>query len=91
MPVIVGVILALIFIVAFSGWFFHLASGWNQFVLDDIYFKFNENLSEENIKKVFEPILKIDIYQVYLDNYFKDSLDPKVLKEIYEQKKYEFL
>ncbi|KKT37983.1 MAG: hypothetical protein UW62_C0030G0006 [Candidatus Collierbacteria bacterium GW2011_GWB1_44_35] len=40
MPVIVGVILALIFIVAFSGWFFHLASGWNQFVLDDIYFKY---------------------------------------------------
>lgn len=40
MPVIVGVILAVIFIVAFSGWFFHLASGLNALVLDDIYFKY---------------------------------------------------
>lgn len=40
MPVIVGVIVAAIFLIAFSGWFYHLASGWNEFVLDDVYFKY---------------------------------------------------
>ena len=40
MPVVVGVILAVMFLVAFSGGFYHLASGWNEFVIDDIYFKY---------------------------------------------------
>ena len=38
MPVVVGVILSIIFLVSFSGWFYHLASGVEQFVLDDYYF-----------------------------------------------------
>ena len=40
MPVAVGVIVALIFLIAFSGWFYHLTEGWRQFVLDDVYFKY---------------------------------------------------
>ena len=37
MPVIVGVILAVIFLVSFSGWFYNLVSGAKQLVLDDEY------------------------------------------------------
>lgn len=40
MPVIVGIILALIFLVAFSEWFYHMVSGWRELVLDDVYFKY---------------------------------------------------
>lgn len=40
MPVVVGVILAIIFLVAFSEWFYHLVEGWNELVIDDIYFKY---------------------------------------------------
>ena len=40
MPVAVGVIVAMIFLIAFSGWFYHLAMGWSEFVLDDVYFKY---------------------------------------------------
>lgn len=40
MPVIVGVIVALIFIVAFSEWFYNLVTGWKEFVLDDVYFRY---------------------------------------------------
>ena len=38
MPVIVGIIVAVIFLIAFSEWFLHLVSGWKEHVLDDIYF-----------------------------------------------------
>ncbi|HSV95069.1 MAG TPA: hypothetical protein VLH94_03810 [Spirochaetia bacterium] len=40
MPVVVGVVVALIFLIAFSEWFYHLVIGWNEFVLDDMYFKY---------------------------------------------------
>lgn len=40
MPVYVGVIVAVMFLIAFSGWFYHLAEGWREFVLDDVYFKY---------------------------------------------------
>lgn len=40
MPVIVGIILAIIFLVAFSEWFYHLVVGWKELVLDDVYFKY---------------------------------------------------
>jgi len=38
MPVVVGVVLALIFLVSFSGWFYNLVSGAKQLVLDDEFF-----------------------------------------------------
>ena len=38
MPVIVGVIVAVILLISFSGWFYHLVEGWNEIVLDDVYF-----------------------------------------------------
>jgi len=38
MPVIVGIVVAIIFLVAFSEWFYHLITGWKEFVLDDVYF-----------------------------------------------------
>ncbi len=37
-PVIVGIILALIFVVSFTGWFYNVISGAKQLVLDDEYF-----------------------------------------------------
>lgn len=40
MPVIVGIMLAIIFLVAFSEWFYHLVEGWGTIVIDDIYFKY---------------------------------------------------
>lgn len=40
MPVIVGIILAIIFLVAFSEWFYHLITGWKEIVIDDVYFKY---------------------------------------------------
>ncbi len=40
MPVIVGIILALIFLIAFSEWFYHLVQGWGEIVVDDVYFKY---------------------------------------------------
>lgn len=40
MPVVVGVIVAMIFLIAFSGWFFQIMSGWNEYVLDDVFFKY---------------------------------------------------
>lgn len=39
-PIVVGVIVAVIFLVAFSQWFYHLIIGWQDFVLDDVYFKY---------------------------------------------------
>jgi hypothetical protein len=40
MPVIVGVLVGIIFLVAFSEWFYHLVSGMKEYVLDDIYFRY---------------------------------------------------
>ena len=40
MPVIVGIVVAVIFLVAFSEWFYNLVSGWKEFVLDDIFFRY---------------------------------------------------
>ena len=40
MPVIVGVVVAIIFIVGFSEWFYHLVAGWGEYVLDDVYFRY---------------------------------------------------
>lgn len=39
-PVIVGVLLALMFLVAFSQWFVNLMMGMNEAVLDDKYFHY---------------------------------------------------
>ena len=38
MPVVIGIVMAVIFLIAFSGWFYHLVEGWREFVLDDIFF-----------------------------------------------------
>jgi hypothetical protein len=38
MPVAVGVIIALMFLVSFSSWFYNLVKGARQIVLDDEYF-----------------------------------------------------
>lgn len=40
MPIVVGIVVAIIFLVAFSQWFYHLIVGWENFVLDDVYFKY---------------------------------------------------
>lgn len=40
MPVIVGIIVAIIFLVAFSEWFYHLVGGWRELVIDDKYFNY---------------------------------------------------
>lgn len=40
MPVIVGIVVAVIFLIAFSEWFYHLIIGWKNYVLDDEYFKY---------------------------------------------------
>jgi len=40
MPVVVGIIVAIIFLIAFSEWFYHLVVGWGEFVLDDLYFRY---------------------------------------------------
>lgn len=38
MPVIIGVIIAAMFLITFTGWFVSLAAGLKEFVLDDVYF-----------------------------------------------------
>lgn len=38
MPVMVGLLLALMFLVSFSSWFYNLVSGTRQLVLDDEFF-----------------------------------------------------
>lgn len=40
MPVIVGIIVAIIFLVAFSEWFYHLVEGWKEIVIDDVYYSY---------------------------------------------------
>lgn len=40
MPVVVGVVVAIIFLVAFSEWFYHMVEGWGEIVIDDAYFKY---------------------------------------------------
>lgn len=37
MPVAVGVILAIILLVSFSGWFTQMFQGWREFIIDDTY------------------------------------------------------
>lgn len=38
MPVVVGLLLALMFVVSFSSWFYNLVSGAKRLVLDDEFF-----------------------------------------------------
>ena len=38
MPVIVGVILAIVFMIVFSEWFYHTFVGWKEVVIDDQLF-----------------------------------------------------
>ena len=40
MPIIVGVILALMALVTFSGWFYEYATGMRELVLDDRFFNY---------------------------------------------------
>jgi hypothetical protein len=40
MPIIVGIVVAIIFLVAFSEWFYHMVTGWKEVVLDDVYFRY---------------------------------------------------
>ena len=40
MPVIVGIVVAVIFLIAFSEWFYHMIVGWGDIVLDDVYFRY---------------------------------------------------
>ncbi len=40
MPVVVGVIIALMFLITFSGWFYEFASGLHELVLDDMFFSY---------------------------------------------------
>ena len=40
MPVIVGVIIAIMFLVTFSGWFYNYALGMQELVLDDKFFTY---------------------------------------------------
>ncbi len=38
MPVIVGIILVIIFLIVFSEWFYHNFVGWKEVILDDQFF-----------------------------------------------------
>ena len=40
MPVIVGVVVGIIFLVAFSEWFYHMVQGWSEIVIDDVYYRY---------------------------------------------------
>ncbi len=40
MPVIVGVILAIMFLTTFSSWFYNFAKGLNELVLDDVFYTY---------------------------------------------------
>lgn len=40
MPVAVGVLVAIIFLIAFSEWFYFTLSGWNQVIIDDRLYKY---------------------------------------------------
>lgn len=40
MPIIVGIILSIIFLIAFSEWAYHMVTGWGELVLDDVYFRY---------------------------------------------------
>lgn len=37
MPVIVGLLVAVMFLVAFSQWFYNIISGWREIIVDDLY------------------------------------------------------
>lgn len=40
MPVAVGVLVAIIFLIVFSEWFYHTFIGWKEVIIDDMMFKF---------------------------------------------------
>lgn len=40
MPVVVGVIIAIMALITFSGWFYELATGMHELVLDDQFFNY---------------------------------------------------
>ncbi len=40
MPIVVGVIVAIIFLISFSEWFYHMIEGWGDIVIDDVYYKY---------------------------------------------------
>lgn len=40
MPVVVGVLIAIMFLFTFSGWFYELATGMKELVLDDQFFSY---------------------------------------------------
>lgn len=40
MPVVVGIIVAIIFLIAFTEWAYHMFQGINELLVDDIYFKY---------------------------------------------------
>jgi len=40
MPVLVGVILVVMVLIVFSGWFYHLVQGVREVVLDDVFFNY---------------------------------------------------
>lgn len=40
MPVVVGVLVAIIFMISFSEWFYHTFVSWREVIVDDRLFKF---------------------------------------------------
>ncbi|OGD83807.1 hypothetical protein A2572_03900 [Candidatus Collierbacteria bacterium RIFOXYD1_FULL_40_9] len=40
MPVAVGVLVAIIFLIVFSEWFYHTVVGWREVIIDDRLFKY---------------------------------------------------
>ena len=38
MPIWVGVLISIIFLVSFSEWFYHLVRGWGEIIVDDVYY-----------------------------------------------------
>lgn len=40
MPVVVGILIAIIFLIAFTEWAYHMFQGISELMVDDIYFKY---------------------------------------------------
>ena len=40
MPIVVGVIVALMFLITFSEWFYNLVSGWEGLIVNDIFINY---------------------------------------------------
>ncbi len=40
MPIVVGVIVALMFLITFSEWFYHLVSGWGDLIIKDVFLNY---------------------------------------------------